>query len=78
MVVATIWLTPNSVTARRTRARGPSIAYPCPQALARSRYPSEATVISPGGASGQCTIAAAAGVTGRSPNQPGKAPLLRA
>jgi hypothetical protein len=37
MVVATTSRTPRSVNARRTRARAPSVAYPFPQALRRSR-----------------------------------------
>ena len=37
MVVATISSTPSSVKARRTRARDPSVAYPQPQAVRRSR-----------------------------------------
>ena len=37
MVVATTSRAPRPVNARRTSARAPSVAYPCPQALRRSR-----------------------------------------
>ena len=37
MVVATTSRTPKPANARRTRARAPSVAYPRPQALRRSR-----------------------------------------